>query len=307
MNLPYLFEDALNMKAKGFLEVIDKAINLLKAERGQIGNLTVSNRLVELKAQGEALVIGDLHGDIESLSTIIERSDFLNRLQQNKDASIIFLGDYGDRGSRSAEVFYVALSLKLAFPRQVILLRGNHEGTKDLMVQPNDLPLQFQNSFQDEWLNVYEKIRSLFPHLYNGLYVKEKYLMVHGGISPRINSLQDIAQASEDKNEDLLADLLWSDPVEEAEVYPNPRGAGICFGTAVTAQFLGKIGVEVLIRGHEPCIEGYKTNHEGRVLTLFSRTGAPYYNRHGAYLQLPLAEKTEHTPQTLLRYIHKFP
>jgi hypothetical protein len=38
---------------------------------------------------------------------------------------------------------------------------------------------------------------------------------------------------------------------------------------------------------------GFKINHDGKVLTLFSRKGAPYYNRYGAYLQVPLAEKVD--------------
>ncbi|MFX1301640.1 MAG: serine/threonine protein phosphatase, partial [Promethearchaeota archaeon] len=47
------------------------------------------------------------------------------------------------------------------------------------------------------------------------------------------------------------------------------------------------------IRGHEPADVGYKINHDGRVLTLFSRKGEPYFNSQGAFLQLNLADKIE--------------
>jgi protein phosphatase len=60
-----------------------------------------------------------------------------------------------------------------------------------------------------------------------------------------------------------------------------------------------------LIRGHEPCEEGFKLNHDGKVLTLFSRKGSPYFNAYGAYLQLPLSEKIESAEQ-LVPWIHKF-
>jgi hypothetical protein len=65
------------------------------------------------------------------------------------------------------------------------------------------------------------------------------------------------------------------------------------------------LGVKILIRGHEPCEEGFRINHNGRVLTLFSMKGAPYFNERGAYLQLPLPEKFERAEQ-LLPWIRKF-
>jgi protein phosphatase len=83
------------------------------------------------------------------------------------------------------------------------------------------------------------------------------------------------------------------------------RGAGKFFGKNITEKVLAKLNVKVLIRGHEPCEEGFKINHEGKVLTLFSRKGSPYFNEHGAYLDLPLSEKFENVAQ-LLPFIHKF-
>jgi protein phosphatase len=305
LDLPALFKEAQNVQASGFLEVIEQAIGLLKTENGQVGNFSVTNRLVELEPQGEATVIGDLHGDLQSLAIILENSGFVEKVKQKKVASLVFLGDYGDRGSKSAEVFYVVLKLKLAFPGQVVLLRGNHEGTENLAAQPNDLPAQFQRRFRSDWSKVYEKVWSLFPYLYNAVYVKERYLMVHGGISPAIGSLQDIAQAHDGKNEDLLADLLWSDPTDEPGVYPNPRGAGKTFGPNITSQVLDKINAKILIRGHQPCTDGYSISQNGKVLTLFSRTGAPYYNHYGAFLQMPLSEEFENSEQ-LKPFIRKF-
>jgi len=48
------------------------------------------------------------------------------------------------------------------------------------------------------------------------------------------------------------------------------------------------LNVKVLIRGHEPSEAGYKINHDGKILTLFSRKGEPYFNTQAAYLQLDL-------------------
>jgi diadenosine tetraphosphatase ApaH/serine/threonine PP2A family protein phosphatase len=306
LNLSSVAKEAKAVQSRDFIKILEDAIELLRGESGKIGNLTVSERLVKLEPLGEALVIGDLHGDLESLVTILQ-GGFTRKIAADKDATVVFLGDYGDRGALSAEVYYIILRFKLAFPGQVVLLRGNHEGPEDLMVSPHDLPMNFQVRFKENWTVVYAKTRELFPYLYNAVLVEERYLMVHGGLSPSINSIQDLANANmTHPRQDFLEDLLWSDPSDTVrEVLYSPRGAGKLFGKKVTENALKKVNAKILIRGHEPCEEGFKINHDGKVLTLFSRKGAPYFNSHGAYLQLPLSEKFE-SAQQLVPWIHKF-
>jgi diadenosine tetraphosphatase ApaH/serine/threonine PP2A family protein phosphatase len=307
LNFSLVVEEAKAVQSPDFIKILEKTIDLLRGESGKIGNLTILERLVKIEPLGEALVIGDLHGDLESLLTILNNSAFVQKMAARKDATTIFLGDYGDRGARSAEVYYTILRLKLAFPEQVILLRGNHEGPKDLMASPHDLPMNFQTRFHKNWTDVYSKVRELFPYLYNTVFVEERYLMVHGGVSPNINGLQDLANANTTHPEnDILEDLLWSDPNDTVkDVLYSPRGAGKLFGKSVTEKVLRKLGANVLIRGHEPCEEGFKLNHDGKVLTLFSRRGPPYFNTYGGYLQVSLSARVE-SAQQLIPFIHKF-
>jgi diadenosine tetraphosphatase ApaH/serine/threonine PP2A family protein phosphatase len=307
MNLSSVVQESKAVQSDDFIELLEQTIALLHGESGRIGNQTVAEGLVKLEPLGEALVIGDVHGDLESLIAILKSSGFTQKLAASKDTTLVFLGDYGDRGARSTEVYYTILKLKLAFPEQVILLRGNHEGPEDLMASPHDLPMQFQFRFKEDGRAVYSKVRKLFACLYNAVLVEERYLMVHGGLSPEITTAQDLANANKTHPEkDVLEDLLWSDPNDTVKsVLYSPRGAGKLFGKSVTENVLQKLGVKILIRGHEPCEEGYKLNHDGKVLTLFSRKGAPYFNAYGAYLQLPLLEKLESAEQ-LVPWIHKF-
>jgi protein phosphatase len=307
MNLSSVVKKSRSVQSDGLVETVENVISLLREESGKIGNLTISERLVKLEPAGEALIIGDLHGDLESLTYILKTSDFVQQMNRRKDATLIFLGDYGDRGAHSAEVYYTVLRLKFAFPEQIILLRGNHEGPNDLLASPHDLPMQFQARFKENWTAAYSKVRDLFAYLYNAVLVDERYLMVHGGLSPEITTAQDLAQAHlTHPKKEFLEDLLWSDPNDMVKtVLPSPRGAGKLFGKSVTENVLNRLGVKVLIRGHEQCQEGFKINHDAKVLTLFSRKGAPYFNAHGAYLQLPLSQMFKNARQ-LVPWIHKF-
>ncbi|MDH7564284.1 MAG: metallophosphoesterase family protein [Candidatus Bathyarchaeota archaeon] len=299
--LSRVVKEAFEVDGQRFAEAVDNIVNLLSGENGEIGGVQILGRVVLLEPRGEALVIGDLHGDLESLVDILRESDFIDKMNQRTDAFLIFLGDYGDRGAFSAEVYWLVLKLKKLFPKQVILLRGNHEGPESLLAYPHDLPEQFQKRFKDKGGEAYRKIRQLFDFLYNAALVKKKCLLIHGGLSQQVSRIEDLGVA----HESFLEDILWSDPTETAGmVYPSTRGAGKLFGKSVTDDVLMKLDVKLLIRGHEPCDEGYRINHGGKVLTLFSRKGAPYFNVHGAYLDLDLSLPLE-SAEDLIPYIHK--
>ncbi len=307
MDLSQIFALSETASANDMKHLVKKAVEVLSGEHGFSGNKSFVDKLVRLEPVGRALVIGDLHGDLESLAEILEKSKFLERMADDRNATAVFLGDYGDRGAKSPELYYVVLSLKLAFPSQIILLRGNHEGPSDLLASPHDLPDQLHLKYREEWVTVYSEIRELFNFLYNAVYVQNQYLMIHGGIPSKTRSLDELAQADRlHPGKTFLEELLWNDPEEQIKgVFPSPRGAGNLFGKAVTREALEKLSAKILIRGHEPASDGFKINHDGKVLTLFSRKGSPYFNAYGAYLEVPLGEKFENANQ-LVPYIHKF-
>jgi protein phosphatase len=167
--------------------------------------------------------------------------------------------------------------------------------------------MQFHTRFGEKWRDAYSRIRNLFAYLYNAVLVEERYLMIHGGLPPQAKTIEDLAYAhTKHPKQSLLEDMLWSDPNEMIEeVCTSPRGAGKLFGENITNEVLRRFSVKILIRGHEPCGDGFKINHRGRVLTLFSRKGPPYFNIYGAYLDVELSEKFGNAEQ-LIPYIHKF-
>ncbi len=302
--LSSVVREAFEADSERFIETVQTVTTLLESENGRMNGLTILGRLVQLEQSGNALIVGDLHGDMETLADILVQSHIVLRMQKNLQTRLVFLGDYGDRGPLSAEVYYTVLKLKLVFPTQVILMRGNHEGPKTLPFQPHDLLVQFQGRFGSKASDLYDALRDLWETLYVSVIVKQHYLMLHGGVPTNLGTAEDLAFAHSMFPEyDLLEDILWSDPddsVDESE--PSPRGAGKLFGEKLTSCVLGKLDLRVLVRSHEFCEDGYRINHKGKILTLFSRKGPPYFNVRGAYLDVNLSEQVTDATQ-LVKHI----
>jgi protein phosphatase len=288
-----LVKESLKTSIDEFLRLTDSTIKLLREEAEQNKNWRATGRLLEVPAHGEATVVGDLHGDLETLAQILDTSGFVQKAERGERSLLIFLGDYGDRGLLSPEIYHVVMTLKTSYPEYVILLRGNHEGPDDLLASPHDLPMHLHNKFGEKSTAAYVKLKQLFSQLCNSVIIGHSYILLHGGVPSKAKSIDDVAYAHvKHPQESHLEEILWSDPEEGLKgTHPSPRGAGKVFGPNVTESFLKLMNAETLIRGHEPADAGFKINHAGRILTIFSRKGEPYFNSQGAFLQLDLSER----------------
>lgn len=66
--------------------------------------------------------IGDIHGDLEHLNLLLGKLPAIDG-----EDTVVFLGDYLDRGPRSKEVIQIVRALDHLVGCNVICLRGNHE------------------------------------------------------------------------------------------------------------------------------------------------------------------------------------
>jgi serine/threonine protein phosphatase 1 len=71
---------------------------------------------------GRTFAIGDIHGDLESLFKVLACFPALS-----EEDTVIFVGDYLDRGPQSAQVIDYIRKLHTQIPARVVALRGNHE------------------------------------------------------------------------------------------------------------------------------------------------------------------------------------
>jgi len=71
---------------------------------------------------GRTFAIGDIHGDLEALQKLFARLPALMPTD-----TVVFLGDYIDRGPNSAGVVQWIRQFTASTPAKIVLLRGNHE------------------------------------------------------------------------------------------------------------------------------------------------------------------------------------
>jgi len=246
-------------------EIIEKSIEMLEKEFSPHIRIKKTERLI---------VVGDLHGDLDSLLTVLEKSDLIS----NENSTILFLGDYGDRGLYQVETYFTILTLKILLKDRIVLLRGNHEIFNGYETIPHDFPRSLLKSFgYYRAQELYEKFRKLWDLLpYSASY--NKIFFVHGGLPINTESKEQITNP----DDETILQFLWNDPMEENGYKKNVyRNLGYTFGPDITKKFIETTGFEKIIRGHEVC-NGFKENHDGRILTVFSTKA--YNNKNAGFL-----------------------
>ncbi|EKG06219.1 serine/threonine-protein phosphatase 2A, catalytic subunit, putative [Trypanosoma cruzi] len=210
---------------------------------------------------------GDIHGQLFDMLELFRHGG------RTPDTSYVFMGDFVDRGYHSVETLLLLLLLKVRYPDRMTLLRGNHESRQITQVY----------GFYDECYrkygsaNVWRFCTDLFDYMPLLALVEEDVLCVHGGLSPDINTLDEIRvldRKQEVPHEGPMTDLLWSDPDDINGWALSPRGAGFIFGADVTKAFNHRNGITLIARAHQLVFEGYKSMFDDNCCTVWS---APNY------------------------------
>ena len=177
-------------------------------------------------ACGLTFAVADLHGRLDLLEAAVEAID---EYPTEAVQTVVFLGDYIDRGPRSAEVVE-RLAAGPPTGRRWVCLKGNHEAMMALALRdPEKLEWWISNG-GDRTIESYGSRRDvMIRHLrwieaLPFLHVDTHRVFVHAGVDP------DIPLAEQDEST-----LLW-------KRYPVASDAGH--------------GIRHVVHGHDPDVEG---------------------------------------------------
>lgn len=129
------------------------------------------------------LAIGDIHGGLKALIQLLERAGV------TPDDELIFLGDYVDGWSDSANV--VSYLIELAQQNTCIFLRGNHDDLTYQWLKTGELNDQWLQHGGQTSIDAYrqfseaqkEKHMEFFRQMVNYYIDKENRLFVHAGFT----------------------------------------------------------------------------------------------------------------------------
>lgn len=219
-------------------------------------------------------VVGDTHGQLHDVCFMLQKVG-----QPSEQQMFVFNGDFVDRGAWGLEVLILLACWKLAYPKEVMILRGNHECTTCTHMygfRTEVLAKYGPKNFKD----VFRTCKKVFAALPLAAVIGGQALVLHGGLfrkptetihkrkkrrktlpggAVEIGSLQDLRAAGKgglDPNGTgrsiIATDVLWSDPAAQPGLVLNDaRGVGLLFGPDVTQAFLEANKLKLIIRSHE--------------------------------------------------------
>lgn len=214
--------------------------------------------------------VGNLCGDPGALYEILELAG------EPPEVSYVFFGGVLSQNPGSLAVLSLLLSLVVAFPSRVFLLRSGHESRAACEIY--GLYEQIIAVYGSP--TVFDALCDLFVLLPIGAIVSD-VLLLSGGLSPSVESLdglQMLNRAVQLPPEGALTDIMWSIPdasgQQEEDFLLSPRGLGYCYSFNALNAFLSASNLAALVTGNALNHYGFEQVFPGRLFTLWS---APNY------------------------------
>ncbi|RVW95543.1 Serine/threonine-protein phosphatase BSL3 [Vitis vinifera] len=194
-----------------------------------------------LQIKAPVKIFGDLHGQFGDLMRLFDEYGSPSTAGDIAYIDYLFLGDYVDRGQHSLETITLLLALKVEYPLNVHLIRGNHEAADINALSVSGLNVLSAWYGERDGIWAWHRINRLFNWLPLAALIEKKIICMHGGIGRSINHVEQIENLQRpitmEAGSIVLMDLLWSDPTENDSVEglrPNARGPGlVTFGVSV--------------------------------------------------------------------------
>ena len=253
-NKPFRF----NISANVIIKLCELVKPILKGEKNVLHINTPLN------------IFGDIHGQYSDMIHFLE----MTGLPPNQN--FLFMGDYVDRGNNSIEVCALLFAMKIIFPQNINILRGNHECPE--VNSMYGFLNECKSRFGENGVNVFNQINDVLCILPLCAIISNKIFCVHGGISPHLKKIDDINKINRFTtipNDGLLCDLMWADPNNTSETWgTNARGISCTYNANAIDTFLNNNKLQLICRAHQLVSDGYKFTHNNKLITVFS---APNY------------------------------
>jgi len=219
-------------------------------------------------------VVGDTHGNFTVAKFIVNQC-FHTIYLDHHYRTVVFLGDYVDRGPQQIENINYLFLVKALFPQRIVLIRGNHEDPS--VNERFGFKTVVTDQFSEKLYEAYNRVFSNMPVL---ALTWNRIIMLHGGITEGFESLSQVKEISKGisiYDDQILQGMLWNDPGNAISGFQFnfKRGIHSLFGEDVFTEFMSRNNLSRMIRSHEFCKNGYEWHFKKRLLTIFSY---PNYN-----------------------------
>ena len=255
-----------------------------------------------LKINENCLIMGDLHGHILDLFRV------LRKFGPPPKTNYVILGDLVDRGEFSLETVTLVFVLKALYPKNVYIVRGNHEFPA--MFQYHGFSAQVEDMYGNHMVTY--AFANAFSFLPFGALVFGKILCVHGGIGKGftcITQLDDVTRPVVNYDYDPVISCVWSDPKNDVGegFIESTRGIAYFFGKQALNNFLNTQGLTLLVRGHEPCENGIKEMFDGKLITVFGASNYCNYSNNKSGVLMVTKNGTLTTPTVFspIKYVYR--
>ena len=167
---------------------------------------------------------------------------------------------------QSLQTICLLLAYKIKYPENFFLLRGNHECASVNRV----------HGFYDECKRRYNiRLWKTFTDCFNCLpvaaIIDEKIFCCHGGLSPDLQSMEQIRRIlrpTDVPDMGLLCDLMWANPNKETNGWgenyytddedDEEEFSSFSFGPEIVSKFLAKHDFDLIARGNQVVEDGYE-------------------------------------------------